>query len=77
MVRLNFTASKMDLILENHQISDDDVEIVEVIEPVPEIPVPEIPVPEIPVPEIQVPEISVPEPIVIKDDDNRNNRTGT
>ena len=42
----------MDLILENYQSSDDDVEIVEVIEPVPEI---------------QVPEIPVPEPIVIED----------
>ena len=31
----------MDLILEDYQSSDDDVEIVEVIEPVPEIPVPE------------------------------------
>ena len=44
----------MDLILEDYQSSDDDVEIVEVIEPVP-------------VPEIQVPEIPVPEPIVIED----------
>ena len=52
MVRLNFTVSKMDLILEDYQSSDDDVEIVEVIEPVPEI---------------QVPEIPVPEPIVIED----------
>ena len=51
MVRLNFTVSKMDLILEDYQSSDDDVEV---IEPVP-------------VPEIQVPEIPVPEPIVIED----------
>ena len=46
----------MDLILENYQSSDDDVEIVEIIEPVP-------------VPEIHVPEIPEPEPIVIEDDE--------